>query len=70
MVKKQYKLIVRNNICIPRPHTDDDLKCLDSFYQSPVFLWDGSFASLDVLINDYQVNFSHFLDWSANVVPV
>jgi hypothetical protein len=69
MVKKHYKLIVRNNICIPRPYADN-LKYLDSFYQSPAFLWDGSFASLDVIINDYQVNFSHFLDWSANVVPV
>ena len=70
MAKKECILIVRNNICIPRPHTDNDLKYLDSFYQSPIFLWDSSFTSLDAIINDYQVNFSHFLDWSATVIPV
>lgn len=71
MVKKQYMLIVRNKICIPRPHTDNDLKHLDSLYQSPIFFWDGSFTSLDAIINDHhQIHFSHFLDWSATVVPV
>lgn len=70
MAQNQFRLIVRDRICIPGQQTVNDLKCLDSFYQSPVFSWDGSLSSLDCIIDGFQKDFSHFVDWTATVVPV
>lgn len=70
MFRNEYILIVQDRIYTSNPLTDDTLWYLDCFYQSPVFFWDGSFSALDAVIDSYQKHFSHFIDWTATVVPV
>lgn len=70
MIKSRYQLIIRDRICTPKPLTDDTLIILNCFYKSPEFLWDGSFAALDAIIDSFQKYFGHFIDWTATVVPV
>ena len=69
MIQNQFRLIVRDRICMSRQQTDDDLKTMNCFYESPVFSWDGSLSSLDTIIDVLQKDFNHFIDWTATVVP-
>ena len=69
-MQKSYVMVVRDNIAIGRFSTDEDLQRLECYYRSPVFSWDGTFSSLDAIINRYQKNFNQFLDWQIEVMPV
>lgn len=64
-MKKRYRLIVRDKIC-----TGTDLECLNCIYRSPIFLWGGTLDALDAIIDSYQEQFSHFIDWTAIVTEV
>lgn len=67
---KKYVLIVRDRIILRKLCTDEALACLDCYYKSPAFLWDGTLSSLDTIIDRFQEHFSHFYDWTADVVDV
>lgn len=67
---KLYYFIVRDKISLWRPVTDNDLKALDCYYESPVFSWDGSLKSLQAILKDLEPNFSNFFDWCAELVVV
>ena len=62
--------IVRDKISLGRPVTDNDLKALDCYYESPVFYWDDSPESLQAILKDLEPTFSHFFDWSSELVVV
>lgn len=69
MTKNQFCLIVRDRISLPKQQTDDDLKCMNCYYVSPVFSWNGSLSSLDAILDSFQKDFRHFFDWTATVIP-
>lgn len=62
--------IVRDKISLGRPVTDNDLRALDCYYESPVFSWDGSLKSLQASLEYFEPKFSHFFDWCAELVVV
>ena len=59
-MEKKYIIIARDKICTPNPDTDDTLRALDCYYQSPVFLSDGTEKSLEAALDKYQAYFEHF----------
>ena len=67
---QKYMLVVRDKIILPRPCTDEDLKCLDCYYESPVFSANGSISSFQDAIERYYTHFKHFFDWTAELVAV
>ena len=67
---KKYVLVVRDKIITPKPNTDETLKRLDCYYQSPEFTLDVNSASVEEIIEKYRHHFSHFRDWSAELVEV
>ena len=67
---KSYILIVRDGIHLSRIKTDAALQTVDCYYQSPVFEADGTLAAFDQAIDYFQPNFSHFVDWCAEIVAV
>lgn len=69
-MSRKYILVVRDAISTRKACTDNDLKCLDCYYESPEFLWDGTFASLNALIDRFYENFRHFRSWRAELVAV
>lgn len=70
MTDRQFHLIVRDSICIPKQRTDAALKRLDCYYVNTLFSWDGTFSSLDSIFDEFQKDFHHFIDWTATVIPV
>ena len=46
---KRYKLIVRGKIIMPWKPTDEDLKIMDCFYESPAFCVDAKTDVCDIL---------------------
>ena len=67
---KQYILIVRDKIITPKPNTDETLKQLNCYYQSPVFTAEENLTTIDFAIEKYHEHFKHFIDWSAELVEV
>ena len=45
----RYKLVVRGKIIMPWKPTDDDLKIMDCFYESPAFCVDAKSNVCDIL---------------------
>lgn len=55
---KAYYIIVRDQICGPRAHSDDSLKKLDCWFQSPIVSFDESVKIDDVvesIIEKYHI---------------
>ena len=67
---KQYILIVRDEIHFPRTKTDEALQAIDGYYQSPVFEADGTLSAFDQAIDCFQPNFSHFRNWTGEIMAV
>lgn len=67
---QKYIMIVRDRICMFHSVSDEMLKAYDCYYKSPVFLWNGSLASADAIIDKYHEQFGHMIDWAATFVPV
>ena len=67
---KKYVLVVRDKIITFKPKTDETLKFFDCYYQSPAFTLDVNSAPIDYVIDKFQHNFRHFLDWNAELVEV
>ncbi len=59
---KQCYFIIRDKISLGRLVTDNDLKALDCYYESPVFSWDGSSKSLHNILNYLETHFSLFIE--------
>ena len=66
----KYILIVRDRISTSKPCTDETLERLNCIYKSPEFLWDGSYASADAIIEKFRAQFNHMLDWNASFISV
>ena len=69
-MSRKYTLIVRDKICMLSPATDSVLEVYKCYYKSPTFWWDGSLAEINAIIDGHQESFRHFIDWTAEVVPV
>ena len=67
---KRYILVVRDELYPLRRKTDEGLKMLDCYYQSPIFESDGSLTDLDKKIDYFQPDFSHFIHWTAEIIAV
>lgn len=60
--------IVRDKISLGRPVTDNDLKALECYYESPVFSWDGSSKSLHNILDNLESVLNRFVYWEAELV--
>jgi hypothetical protein len=67
-MKTKYILIVRDEISTNKPITDETLKALDCYFESPVFDAEGTENDLNIAIEKYKRNFEHFKNWSAELV--
>lgn len=67
---KNYTLVVRDEISTNKPITDETLKALDCYFESPVFEAEGTEEELNIAIEKYKQNFEHFKNWSAELVSV
>ena len=56
----KHKIIVRGNIHMPWSPTDNDLKALNNYYDSPAFLADTNANFFDVLDFAYDQYHMHF----------
>lgn len=50
----KYKLIVRSQLIMGRPVTDDDRKALDCYYETPVFAADNNRESVEIIEEAYD----------------
>lgn len=70
----RYKLIVRGKIIMPWKPTDDDLKIMDCFYESPAFCVDAKSNVCDILdlaCDRYSADFQHIrIPDTFELVPV
>ena len=69
-MQKQYVLVVHDEILTNRPLTDEVLKNLDCYYESPVFFSNETWQSMDKAIDKFYHHFKHFIKWSAKLVEV
>lgn len=69
-MNQKYIIVVRDRICLFNSATDSMLKAYRCYYKTPVFSWDGTLASADAIIDKYQPQFDHMIDWTASFVPV
>lgn len=69
-MSKKYILQVRDRITIFNLVTDSILEAYGCYYESPVFLWDGTLASADTIIDKYLHQFCHMINWTATFEPV
>ena len=69
-MNQKYIIVVRDRICLFNSATDSTLKAYRCYYKTPVFSWDGTLASADAIIDKYQPQFDHMIDWLATFVPV
>ena len=53
-MQKQYILVVRDTISTIKPNTDETLKVLDCYYESPTFYAEGTQEELNATIDKYQ----------------
>ena len=67
---KRYVLVVRDTIYSSTIKTDEMLKEFGCYYQSPVFLADGTDASFDKAMDYFYSKFSHFFNWRAEIVAM
>ena len=67
---KKYVLVIRDEISTSKPKTDETLKMLDCYYESPIFNAEGTQEDLNAAIEKYQQDFKHFKNWSAELVEV
>lgn len=51
----KYKLIVRCQLNMGRPVTDDDRKALDCYYETPVFYADSSYEDVEIVDKAYEL---------------
>ena len=51
----KYKLIVRCQLIMGRPVTDEDRKALDCYYESPVFDANSSFEDAEIIDKAYEL---------------
>ena len=51
----QYKLIVRCRINMGRPVTDNDLKALDCYHETPVFYADSNYEAIEIVDAAYEL---------------
>lgn len=65
---KQYILVVCDEIVTFEHKTNEALKVLDCYYESPVFISDGTWQSIDKAIDIFYDNFKDFINWSAKLV--
>ena len=66
----QYILVVRDTIYSPTIKTDDGRLALCCYYQSPIFESDGSLTDFDKKIDYFHSDFSHFINWTSEIVAV
>ena len=70
----RHKLIVRGKIIMPQKPTDDDLKIMDCFYESPAFCVDAKSNVCDILdlaCDRYSADFQHIrIPDTFELVPV
>jgi len=50
-----YKLIVRSQLIMGRPVTDDDRKALDCYYETPVFYADSNCYDVEIVDAAYEL---------------
>lgn len=50
----KYKLIVRCQLLMKRPVTDDDRKALDCYYETPIFDADSNRESTEIIDEAYE----------------
>lgn len=67
---KKYVLIVRDNIYTSKPRTDETLKTLNCYYESPMFYAEGTREDLNNAIDKYRQNFKDFKNWNAELVEL
>lgn len=49
-----YKLIVRSQLIMGRPVTDDDRKVLDCYYETPVFYANSGYENVEIIEEAYE----------------
>ena len=67
---KKYILVARNKICTSKPQTDETLKTLDCYYESPMFYAEVTREDLNNSIDKYRQNFKDFKNWNAELVEL
>lgn len=67
---KKYVVVVREKIGTIKPDTDEMLRNLDCYYESPIFYAEGTWQSLDKALDRFYHHFKHFIRWSAELVEV
>ena len=50
-----YKLIVRSQLIMGRPVTDDDRKALDCYYETPDFYANSGFENVEIVDAAYEL---------------
>ena len=70
----RYKLVGRGKIIMPWKPTDDDLKIMDCFYESPAFCVDAKSDVCDILdfaYDRFSADFQHIrIPDTFELVPV
>ena len=73
-MKSKYKIVVRGNIHMPWQPTDEDLRIMDCYYESPTFLADTNmdiFDIFDFAYEHYCMNFKNIrIIESIELVPI
>lgn len=52
---EKYKLIVRCQLNMGRPVTDDDRKALDCYYETPVFYANSNYEDVEIVDAAYEL---------------
>ena len=52
---EKYKLIVRCQLLMGRPITDDDRKALDCYYETPIFYANRNCKAVDIIDAAYDL---------------
>ena len=65
-----YTMIFRGRIYMPKPAPDEILEPYGCYYKSPAFLFDGSYDSMNAILDKYESKFSHMIGWTASFVLV
>ena len=69
-MQKQYVLVVHDEILTNRPLTDEVLKNLDCYYESPIFYAEGTWQSFDKALDRFYHHFKLFIGWPAELIEV
>ena len=69
-MQKLYILVVRDKISTSEPNKDNTLKNLECYYESPTFISDGTWQSIDKAIDKFYHHFKHFINWTVTSVEI